>query len=245
MKQKIYYRIVKKHIISSLNYNYKNKFFFIHIPKNAGTAISLSEKLIDYFVFPTFFSYPKSYLWKLNKEFGLREGNYAHGRYRDFKDFIKNNYKFVAIIRNPWSRCVSKYLFGLKVLKQKKLEIPNNLKSFENYIDSSKYYKEKNLYWHKVVDGWYSQKSYIDGIEKNRLKIIKFEYLEEDLNNFFFKYYKKPFYLNNFKRVNKTSINLEEYKSFYNKSLIEKVYELYKEDIDYFQFDFDSALKRY
>ncbi|WP_440698019.1 hypothetical protein [Candidatus Pelagibacter sp. HIMB1709] len=242
MKYKIYYKILKNHFISASDLGYKQKFFFIHIPKNAGTAITYSEVLDSYLVMPTIFSYPKSYLFELRKAIGF--GNYAHGRYKDFRIFIKNNYKFVVVIRNPWSRCVSKYLFGLKVLKQKKLEIPKKLKTFENYIESSFEFKEKDYFWHKVVDGWYTQKSYIEGINEDRLKIIRFEHLDKDFGDLMKEKNKNFSRENKLKRMNKTSVNFDDYKKFYNNNLINRVYDLYKEDVEYFNFDFDTSLNK-
>lgn len=234
--------ILKNHFNTFLANNTK-KTFFIHIPKNAGTAFTFSKDLNNYLLFPNIFAYNLSYILKINKEFNGKNLNFAHGRFSDFRLKIKNNFNFIAVIRNPWSRVVSRYRFGLKTYKQNNLTIPNRLKTFECFIDSYDEYKKKSYYWHKVVDGWFSQKSYIDSIDTDKLTLLRFEYLNEDLNAFFLKSkidLKNPI----IKRINKTSSHISEYKNYYNQKLIEKIYDIYKEDIEYFNFDFDTSFKK-
>ncbi len=106
------------------NTKYKKPLFFYHVPKCAGTTFAV---LISHLI-------KKNYrlngpLFRNNDKGGLtayenylKLENFIHSDNFDFlyghvpfeiQNKLKNNYKFITIVREPIQRCISHYIWGL------------------------------------------------------------------------------------------------------------------------------------
>lgn len=198
--------------------SFKKELIFIHIPKNAGTAITL------------------------NKEMSFIDiGHHTYEHYKNHYPDAWDNFKKVAVVRNPWDRFVSNYEYS-------KME-----KSFWHSSDGSTpesthfdFHTTKNLTFEETVNlyyndrsslrhqGWASQYPYIVDVGDERKIVTTHLFYYDDLkdnwgfNDLF------P----NLKKVNESTKSSSDYREYYNEDTIRKVGEIYKEDIDLFNFKF-------
>ena len=219
---------------------------FIHIPKTGGTSIINDNRLditytkkddlknstlegIDYYI--------NRYRDK-DKPLGrlAPEKTFAHARYLDIQ-LARDSY--FTVIRNPWDRMVSKWLYSVQIFRRYKM---GKIGPLEEYAaDQSLYrYKEKPYTWFTTTENWWDQVTYLEN-ENNEIVTdnLRFEHFQNDLNLYFGCNY-KPLWLRSSKLKNK------DYKEYYNPKSIQIVADLYKRDIETFGFDFDtSATKNY
>lgn len=204
---------------SNLKYSFesykKNKCLFVHIPKTAGISVNVS--LFD----------------------DLGCGHTTLSQFQDsmaFEDFI-SYFKF-TIIRNPWDRILSAFLFLKKggINQMDKIWSDNNLAnfdSFENFVLNWVNKENIKSYTHFIPQHHYIcfdlDKTYIDFVGL-------FENLEDD----FIYISKKLGIKTNLKKlnVNKKKLN---YMDYYNPKTIEIVSDVYREDIDLFGYVFDNS----
>ena len=93
-------------------YNNK-KHLFIHIPKNLGTSIKLNDECLKYSNHISLNMLNKNLISKLfYRDQFIDFKNYTHVRVKDIKKEVINKLKVFCIIRNPWSRCLSKFYYG-------------------------------------------------------------------------------------------------------------------------------------
>lgn len=198
--------------------SHKLKIIFIHIPKNAGTF--MTQKLVE---IDNSINLSKHLLAKDLKGFFLR--------YQDYKKF--------AIIRNPYSRCVSYYSF----IQQTKGHFLHKLvknKTFKEFL-------EYELITHDRVDdeGYFLQNAIEDQCDfvidnDGSLlidNILRFENIEEDLKLLF---KDEPLWQSaniNFGKINESKH--DDYKKYYNEELIKLVQIIFKKDFEYFNFDYN------
>ena len=179
----------------------KHKTIFIHIPKNAGTAVE------------TYFG---------NSSFRIQPNK--HDNIHEIKKRFYNvykNYKKFAIIRNPYDRTVSWY-FYLKKNALKGISLEYDVIPFEKWVEDP--YK----FWHfddppNFID---PQHIWVD----ETVTIIKYENLKKELNKFFGKEIDLPVvnksnrkhYLNYY---NKKSLNIiyDRYKEDFKKYNYKKI----------------------
>lgn len=208
----------------------KSKFIFFHIPKNAGVTVStllinneIKLKLKHYITYIT------PYLWGRNNNFYIDKQNNqlvtfnSHITCYDFyKLFKKNefeNYFKFAIIRNPFDRAVSRYVYTKKISNKFKnysfnefleYDIKNNLKVLEQFSFCT--FNKKDIW--------------LD-------KIIKFENLDRELKVLYKKIFQKEI---NIPHLNKTiKKNYREYYDNNSKKIIEK---FLSKDLEYFNYEF-------
>jgi len=193
--------------------SHKYKTIFIHIPKTAGTSI---KSII-----------PPN---KKDRSPHSRPSNYGH---------YWNTYFTFTFVRNPWDRFLSTYFYCRKMGTGKKF--------------SRKIAKEKPDFNTFILD-WF-QPFHINHIHRFRPQISWFihpkteqhftydfvghmENLESDmkfvLNKIGVPYSHIP-KLNTTKHKN--------YKQYYNDKSIEKIYNLYNQDIEYFGYTFEGLKK--
>ena len=201
-------------IFHSNNYTHH----FIHIPKNGG--ISIRNAL------------------KKNKSIVL--GNPLHSRY---KDVVSDNFslKYFCVIRNPWSRTVSRYLYA----KQNSLIWPDNdprkkyiLKaSFKDFVKDRKIFEipdHPGKPWLGPMNSWFNQLEWITDTEKAvKCDCLRFEALGTDFDNYFNNYIDLP-------HANETK-DKTDYRTMYDDESKEILASFFKEDIDFFGFDFESS----
>lgn len=135
-----------------------------------------------------------------------------------------------TILRNPWDKMVSYYFYFRQNLPKKK-NPPASKMSFGEWV--------KFIYETKENKSWFnSYKSFIsiDGKIRSDYIINFHKYNKEFLliKSLLGKHKKVP-------KVN--SSNHDNYKKYYNDNSIEIVKEIYKEDIEYFGYDFNKTSK--
>jgi hypothetical protein len=192
------------------------KLIFIHIPKNAGTAITNSKTA-------KFFS----------------------GGHQSAKEIMNqypkewNQYFKFAVVRNPWDRVVSNYEYAIMEKSYWHHINENNPgaahfdyhtlknKTFEDCVNLL--YKNRESLRHQ---GWSPQYVWISDNDKNVLvdKIFYHEKLDtdEEFNKM----------IPDLEKVNISTRKSTNYKDYYTDDLINKVSEIYDYDIKLFKFEY-------
>lgn len=192
----------------------KKKIIFIHIPKNAGTSIIKSKEL----------------------EFS----EVQHRTYKFYKNYYKsqwNDFLKVAIVRNPWDRFVSCYNYAIMEKSywhsKKGPSIFGPHEDYEtlkkvNFEDAVKlFYKNQISLKHP---GWKPQHTWI--CENNKIminKAFRFEEIEQSV----------PFkaIFGKIEKLN-SSNNKIKYQEYYNDKTRDLIQEIYKKDIEIFNYVF-------
>ena len=210
-----------RRIESSLGYTCKSydelKCIFVHIPKCAG--ISVCKSL-----------------------FGNLGG--GHASIRDYKIVFGNDrfnqyFKF-SFVRNPWDRLVSTYLF----LKNGGINEEDANWAYENLREFSDF--------NSFVNQWVTEKniySYIHFVPQHKFLCIpgssdpkldflgRFENLENDFN-----YVQERLGITaNLQHKNASKMRAGNYRNYYTRESRRRVYEVYKEDIKLFGYEFNVA----
>lgn len=220
------------------------KKFFIHIPKNGGMTLRYSQLIRPKIELAQPHNHINSmYTNEVKKKMdsiGDHEG-YEHARYRDIRKDLRDSLVFFAIVRNPWARVVSRYMFAKKVIEVEKKEPigKHRIDSFESFLEERHEWGNQKYLWHRAIRGWYPAWDYVTD-EKGILRcdIIRFDKYEQDIQ----KYFNVPYMT---RPRNVTNIlsgsNHENYKDLYNEKTIKIVADWYKKDIDFWGFDFDTG----
>ena len=185
------------------------KPLFIHIPKCAGISV-------------------KRYLLE-NESVPLIEGHYTCSQIKAKAKFINYNYDSIfTVVRNPYSKLVSTYLFLQHKAKDyihlygknKKTNLNDVFTTFtfENFV---KFFLKNDCHNYHYMNTYMflPQKTWLDTDDK--IKIFKFENLKE--LNFDLPYYNK----NNMEK---------DWESYYNDELKEIVNIFYQEDFKKFNY---------
>jgi hypothetical protein len=211
-----------------------SKPLFIHIPKNAGTAINQSGLAV-----PVVYEFASKDQKEIEENIGIGYTSaYKHLPLTYLDSGIKDQFnKKFAIVRNPWSKTVSMYNYADKLRSILPKNHPNNydkitfkefLERRHNWVMSPSFYREL------PYDHWAKQSSWL----AEGLDILRYENLNNDLSN----------YLG--KEVSLSFVNVgtysDDYRTYYDKESYQEVFDWYKEDIDRWGFTFDSgATKNY
>lgn len=230
------------------------KAHFVHIPKNGGMTIRRSPHLKNLITTSTPNThinpqYTKDLLTTMNK-YNEHHG-YEHARWRDLKPSVRNGRCF-AIVRNPWSKVVSRYTFLMHIFQpenqsyKKIIKNPNYKKcSFEEFLEERHEWGGKKFFWHRAVKGWFPQKDHVTDENGNlRCDILRLEHFDEDVMKYF--ELKQPLHVRNVsngeRTHNKTQVsNKRDYKEFYTNETKEIVADWYKQDIEFFGFTFKGT----
>ncbi|NND77890.1 MAG: hypothetical protein HKN39_06875, partial [Flavobacteriales bacterium] len=92
----------------------------------------------------------------------------------------------------------------------------------------------KPYFWHRTTVGWFDQKDYVSDEDGNlRCDILRFENYDEDTRA----------YLELSTSIPKRNARSEkiDYKDLYTSKQREEIADWYKEDIEFFGFDFDTG----
>lgn len=217
-----------------------NAKIFIHIPKNGGMTIRHSPQLKNKIIActPELHESPEytNGLHKKMKEIGDHHGN-EHCPWKHIKPGYRNYYDAFAIIRNPWDRVVSRYFFAKKVIEVEKKEPvgKHRVDSFEHFLEERFEWGNMQYMWHRAIRGWYPQKDYVTD-EKGNLKcdILRFNNLNSELCLYF--------NIPSMSRArNVTALNTGTYQDVYTPATTQIVADWYKDDIDFWGFDFDTG----
>ncbi len=200
--------------------NDKYNFIFVHIQKTAGSSITDS----------------------LSKLEGNKRIGYYHSFIRNNKiDNIDSYFKF-CFVRNPWDRLVSWYNMMINKnthndFSRYLLENSNNFSEFLNLTDvinegMAHEYNDENPYPKSIS---FNQLDYISDNSGNIL--VDFIGRFENLNNDF-DYVMNKIGITNYHLPHINKFKHDDYKKYYSDKDIEKVYNMYKRDIDYFGYKF-------
>lgn len=200
----------------------KHNLFFIHIPKCAGTTI---EKALDLQKAKCFFSKTR-----FDKLFNISP---QHFSYKDLKIiFNLKRFKLFTIIRNPYDRIVSEYMY----IQKEENEYWKNFKNLSFDLFVEKVFLIDEARRSNLFDNHFKlQYSFIEGGE-DIIKIFKYENLQEAFD-----------WLNSTTELNLSfphERNSEKmHYSFYfkYKKTIDTITEFYKKDLEYFNYSFEMT----
>ena len=193
------------------------KLLFLHIEKNAGTSIT--NWLDEY----AELHQDKTYL--------------VHHRHVEWSKIPKQycDYWTFCVIRNPWSRLVSRYKYDMAYYKEKYVlgEGTYFLKVYEELQKGFKHWLTNNVYITSNIDykiKWQPQSKVIKGCSS--INILRYENIDQDfqLVQNKLKWYK------NLPKTNSTSPC--NYRDYYTQELKSLVAEKYYEDIKKFNYTF-------
>ena len=200
--------------------SFKRQSIFIHIPKNAGTAIAESASC-DF-------------------------SDHGHHRFEYYKlryPFLWAHYKKFAIVRNPWDRTVSNYEYARmresywhsvsgaannplgQSVPHPDLELAQSL-SFKDLI--KKFSQDRKLLKHH---GWKDQWPYV--LKNGELCVDKIFLIEDIATSSEFKEI-----VPDLKTKNRSKKQHSDYSDYYDEESKHLVAEIYKEDIEYFNLKF-------
>ena len=208
--------------------NHERKFIFVHIHKTAGSSIRNS--LLKNIPGSSYLGYHHSFAETIP------------GSYKDY-------FKF-CIVRNPWDRLVSWYysIINLKASNNFKEYIESNCKDFSGFLKCTNIIDEirsapppsdpntlkiRNLPYPKSIS--FNQLDYISDSKGNVLVnyVGKFENLSDSLE-----YICDKISLNIPLRKDKVGPVRNPYKDFYSTQDKDLVTQLYKRDIEHFNYEF-------
>lgn len=219
------------------------KKLFVHVPKNGGMTIRKNPDIRRQVILASpNMHISKSYTQGLEKKMRATKDHqgYEHARWRDWNEDIRNNYKGVAIVRNPWDRVVSRYFFLYKVMHVEgtQPEDYGDASSFEAFLEERHKWGNEEYMWHRAIRNWYPAYDHVcDDEDKVRCDILRFENYNEDVKLYFNT-------LTNPEPRNVTAVNKGSYKDLYTPETIQIVADWYKKDIDYWGYDFDTGPTR-
>ncbi|MFW6130169.1 MAG: sulfotransferase family 2 domain-containing protein [Atribacterota bacterium] len=188
----------------------KKRIIFIHINRTGGSSI---DSILSSFFNIDIFKRHQS-VQEIIERMGISD-------YRKFYTF--------TIVRNPWDRLVSKYLWSLQCTKTL-----NNKTTFKYYVNNISFFRKKER--RKRFDAFWDQLSWIthkDEIVVN--DVFRFENFRSNAKKIFNKIGVKKYHIPHKKKTNR-----KHYSLYYNDDIKKKVSELYRRDIDYFDYQFED-----
>lgn len=217
------------------------KHLFIHIPKNGGMAIREAAQLRNRLVIANRRRLKsKAYADGLkNHMLGLgRSPGYEHARLRDVDVSVRTATQAFAIVRNPWSRTVSRFKFALQTRTYEGEKPEVSVPEFEAFLEERHKFGEEPYFWHRAIAGWYMQEDYVtDEMGEVRADILRQEYLSAEVQRYLG-------FESELRRRNISSVSRADYRDLYTDRTIQIVADWYAADIDRFGFDFDTPASR-
>lgn len=217
---------IQDRLLSTLNLSWLRrgdyKYHFIHIPKNGGNSLRNA----------------------LKKRGDVSFSRPFHYRYIDVVDKLGTELKYFCVVRNPWSRTASRFIFGKQNAAKwgntdpRKQYILNA--TFEDFVRDQKIFdipKHPGQPWMGPLSSWLNQLEWIYDKDRNvACDCLRLEKIDEDLANYFGEIIKVP-------RENVSKIR-QDYRDMYNDETRKIVAELFRDDIEYFGFTFDGTATR-
>ncbi len=208
-----------------------SKPLFIHIPKNAGTAINRSGLAV-----PVVYDYISDFHKKIEESSEIIHFSmYKHLPYSYINPNILRQFsKRFAVVRNPWSRVVSIYNYADKISSHPLYPKIYNKITFKQFLDRRNTWSINPFFYRQLpYDLWANQSLWQVG---DAIDILRYENLNDDLSNYLEKDVELPI-------VNK-GIYSDDYRYYYDEESYKAVFDWYKEDIDRWGFTFDSGATR-
>lgn len=216
------------------------EYLFIHIPKNAGVSIKRAPMLQGRLIgAEPWFYRSKTYYWNLLQSMKANNEHHGigHARLLDIHPNVRNRLIPIAVIRNPWSRVVSRYRFGLGAMDKGDCPPDYSSRCFEEFLEERHLYGNKKYYWHRAIRGWFSQYEYVvDESDRIEPHILRQERLDTEAKRYFG-------LSDKIGRRNVSPGSSRPYQDYYNPKTIQIVADWYAKDINKFGFDFDSTAK--
>lgn len=200
----------------------KAKYHFIHIPKNGGLSIRAALKNRSY----------------------VSMSDPFHYRYVDIAGKVGEDRRCFCIVRNPWSRTASRYLYARQRAPRWPEQDPRRIyisdASFADFVRDQPVFPvpgHPDQPWMGPMNSWFDQLEWVrDANGIVRCDCLRFEFLSSDLTD----YLQSPIDL---PHENATRDSYD-YREMYSDELTEIVAETFREDIAYFGFTFDGAAER-
>ncbi len=217
------------------------KHLFIHIPKNAGVAIKRSPALKRTVVSsePAFYA-SQEYVRELlsTMQANNEHHGYHHARLQDIHPNVIRNLQPIAVVRNPWSRTVSRYRFGRLAVEQGKIDSNAIADSFEGFLDERFRYGKKDFYWHRAIRGWFPQHDYVvDRAGNIAVHVLRQEKLSKEASSYFG-------FDGGVTKRNSSGVSVKPYQEYYTAKTEQVVADWYAIDIETFGFEFNSSATR-
>jgi len=208
--------------------SHKYQCIFIHIPKTGGSSI---ENLIwpdksDRTVENLWMGHVSMYFNKYQTG-GLQHLTARQIRTEVGKDIFSTYHKF-TVIRNPWEKAISQFFYMKKRKDLRKFIGMNRFTSFNRYLNLIQ--RKEHVQWKKQID-------FIVDDDGALLvdQIIRFEDLDQQFRQLASKinlsYDALP-------HANKTK--RKPYPYYYNKAKVQKIQDIYSEDISSFDYSFEG-----
>ena len=162
--------------------------------------------------------------------------SFGHDRWRDVPRDIRYIHQSFAVIRNPWARMVSRYVMGIPTSNTN--DHGTTWNTFEEFLETRHLWTDKQ--WNDPIRSWNTQYDYVcDENDIVRCDILRLEFIDNELS---------PYLNLNTPYIVRENVGdyTRNYRDYYNEQTIQIVADWYKQDIDYWGFDFDtSATKNY
>jgi chondroitin 4-sulfotransferase 11 len=198
----------------------KQRAIFVHIPKNAGTAVLHALGM------------------------GKNEGHVPWFTYERMDPRKWRKYFKFAIVRNPWERVVSNYLYAR--MQRSYWHSPDGSTPYKVHPD---YETVKALSFAECIEkipnlrhpGWRSQSYFVcNAAGVNMMDFLcRHERLEEDMAYV----YRTLGVRAKLEQVNVTEKTSADWRSFYDEATVAAVRRLYAEDVEQFGYEFGSVEK--
>ena len=150
------------------------KKLFIHIPKNGGVTIRESAIFQDKIV-PVNKKWIGDYKYfkRTMESYGERDTKgVEHARWIDVDKTITSTHRAFAVVRNPWSKVVSRYLFAKQAIDRGLVDSSYaKTKSLQHFIEERYDWGLKQLTWYRAIRGWWPQKHHVKD-QNNNVSII-------------------------------------------------------------------------
>lgn len=218
------------------------RWIFIHIPKNAGVSLRKHPELEWSMVAADpYFHISKTYTRDLAAAMAKRGEHHGnqHARWRDLHPKVQQRLTPVAVVRNPWARTVSRWRYAMTAVQKGTAAPDYTADSFEAFLEERHVYGGEPFYWHRVIRGWYPQKDYVTD-EDGRLTVdcLRFEHLGDEAKDYF-GLSDAPG-----RRNRSQGGTTSDYRQYYTPRTIGIVADWYRDDIDFFGFEFDGSATR-
>ncbi len=193
-------------------------YHFVHIPKNGGTSVRAA----------------------LSRRGDVSLGEPFHSRYLDVVGELGLHLRYFCVVRNPWSRTASRYVFSKQTARGWASDDPRKRyieqASFEDFVREQRIFEipeHPGKPWMGPMNSWFNQLDWITDEHQNvRCDCLRMERLEMDMET----YFGEPLIV---VREN-TTRDRYNYRDMYTTQLIEIVGETFQRDIDYFGFTFEG-----